>query len=73
MSTNAIVVLVTVVALVGFVAWFDSRCLVDLRETSDRQLRYFDRNTWALIIVVSFPIGPLLYLMYGKGPGRRMW
>lgn len=67
MSTNVLVVLVTAVALLGLVAWFDARCLADLRETSDRQLRYFDRNVWAFIIVISFPIGPLMYLMYAKG------
>ena len=72
MSTNVVVVLVTVVALLSFVAWFDSRCLADLRATSDRDLRHFDRNTWAFIIVISFPIGPMMYLMYAKGPGRHV-
>jgi hypothetical protein len=50
--------------------WIDARCLADLRRTTDRELRHFDRATWALIIVVTFPIGPALYLTYGKGPGR---
>ena len=72
MATNVVVVLVTAVVLLGFVVWFDSRCLADLRATSDRELRLFDRNTWALIIVISFPIGPMMYLMYAKGPGRRV-
>ena len=60
----------TVVAILSVVVWFDRRCLADLAQTSDRDLRYFNRNTWALIIVLSFPIGPVLYLRYAKGPGR---
>ncbi len=67
---NTTVVLITVVALMSMVVWFDSRCLTDLARTSDRDLRYFNRNTWALVIVLSFPVGPLLYLLYGKGPRR---
>ena len=46
------------------------RCLADLAQTSDLDLRYFNRNTWALIIVLSFPIGPMLYLLYAKNPRR---
>ncbi|MGI5239487.1 hypothetical protein [Dactylosporangium sp. CA-139066] len=65
------IALVTAVALLSAVVWFDRRVLADLAGTSDRQLRYFDRNTWALIIVLSFPIGPFLYLTYGKGNGPR--
>jgi hypothetical protein len=67
---NVTVVLVTVVALISVVVWFDRRCLVDLARTSDRDLRYFNRNTWALIIVLSFPVGPMLYLLYAKSPRR---
>jgi hypothetical protein len=63
--------LITVVSLIGIVAWFDARCLADLAQTSDRDLRYFNRNTWALVIVLSFPLGPMLYLFYGKGPHRH--
>jgi hypothetical protein len=69
-SGNAVALIGTVAAIMAMVAWFDARCLADLRTTSDRELRHFDRNTWALIIVLSFPIGPMLYLAYGKGPGR---
>jgi hypothetical protein len=65
---NVTVVLVTVVALMAAVVWFDARCLADLAQTSDLELRHFNRNTWALIIVLSFPLGPMLYLLYAKGP-----
>jgi hypothetical protein len=67
---NATVVLITVVTILSVVVWFDRRCLADLARTSDRQLRYFNRNTWALVIVLSFPVGPMLYLRYAKGPRR---
>jgi hypothetical protein len=70
MNNNAAVILITVVVLMSFVVWFDRRCLADLAHTSDRQLRYFNRQTWALIIVLSFPVGPMLYLRYAKGPRR---
>ncbi|WP_432825095.1 hypothetical protein [Dactylosporangium sp. CA-092794] len=70
MSGNLTVVLITVAVMLSVVVWFDRRCLADLAQTDDGELRHFDRNTWALIIVLSFPIGPALYAIYGKGPGR---
>jgi hypothetical protein len=63
---NVTVALITAVVVLSVVVWFDRRCLADLAGTSDYDLRLFNRTTWALIIVMSFPIGPLLYLMYGK-------
>jgi hypothetical protein len=72
MGNTFIVAVTTMVAVLAVIVWFDSRCLADLARTSDRELRYFNRNTWALIIVVSFPIGPVLYLMYAKGSRRYM-
>jgi hypothetical protein len=67
---NAVVILATVAVLMAVVVWFDARCLADLSRTRDRDLRYFNRNTWALVIVLSFPVGPMLYLLYAKGPRR---
>ena len=69
MNTTTIA-LITVVAIMIPIVWFDRRCLADLAQTNDRELRLFDRKTWALIIVLSFPIGPMLYLAYAKGPAR---
>jgi predicted CDP-diglyceride synthetase/phosphatidate cytidylyltransferase len=63
--------LVAVLALAALVVWFDARCLADLSRTSDAELRMFPRTTWALVIVFSFPIGPVLYLVYAKGGPRR--
>lgn len=70
MSNTTAVAVITIVVVLSLVVWFDSRCLADLARTSDRDLRVFSRNTWALLIVVSFPIGPMLYLVYAKGPRR---
>jgi hypothetical protein len=64
--------LITVVIVLSVVVFFDRRCLADLAQTNDRELRYFNRNTWALVIVLSFPIGPVLYLVYAKGPRRYL-
>lgn len=70
MSNAMAVALITIVVVLSLVVWFDSRCLADLARTTDRDLRVFNRNTWALLIVVSFPVGPMLYLMCAKGPRR---
>jgi hypothetical protein len=35
--------MVTVLAIISVVVWFDLRCLADLARTSDRQLRHFNR------------------------------
>ena len=64
------VALITAVVVLSVVVWFDRRCLADLARTRDGELHLFDRRTWALIIVLSFPIGPFLYLAYAKGPRR---
>jgi hypothetical protein len=69
-STNALATVATVLMIMAMVVWIDASCLADLRRTTDQELRYFDRATWAVIIVVSFPIGPALYVAYGKWPGR---
>ena len=58
--------LISVLAIGALIIWFDLRCLADLRQTSDQRLRYFNRETWALLIIFAFPFGPFLYLAYGK-------
>jgi hypothetical protein len=70
MSSSAAIALITAVVVLSVVVWFDRPALADLASTDDRDLRYFHRNAWALIIVVSFPVGPMLYMLYAKGPGR---
>lgn len=68
--TDAWIAVLTAGAIMTVIAWIDARCLVDLRNTSDRELRHFDRSTWKLIIVLSFPVGPALYVACAKGPAR---
>ena len=70
MSSSTLVAVVTAVAILSTVVWFDRCLLADLAQTSDRELRHFDRNGWALIIVLSFPLGPMAYLLFAKGPRR---
>ena len=71
-ANDALLALVTASAVLGLVAWFDARCLTDLRATSDRELHYLDRRTWAFVIVLFFPLGPMAYLLFAKGPRRHI-
>jgi hypothetical protein len=70
-DSQTTVVIVTVVAILAVVVWFDAGLLADLAGTPDYALNYFPRQVWALIIVLSFPIGPMLYLLLAKHPRRR--
>ena len=71
MTIENVAILATV-CLVAIAVWLvDSRALRDLASTPDHQLQRFDRRTWALLTLFLFPVGAMLYLMYGKGgPGR---
>jgi hypothetical protein len=66
MSGQTTATLLAVLAVLALVVWFDRRCLADLAATSDYELRYVSRTGWALIIILSFPIGPMLYLALAK-------
>jgi hypothetical protein len=68
--TDVWIAVLTGATIMAVIAWIDARCLADLGSTADRELHYFDRSTWKLIIVLSFPIGPALYVACAKGPGR---
>jgi hypothetical protein len=65
-SANLWTALLSVLAIGALLVWFDLRCLADLRQTGDRELRYFTRDTWALVIIFAFPFGPMVYLACGK-------
>jgi hypothetical protein len=58
--------LITGIVLLGVVAWFDAYCLSDLAKA--RHVRYLTRQAWALLILLTFPIGGMLYLTYGRVP-----
>ena len=62
--------LLLVVGLAAVIVWFDKRCLDDLAHTDDSELRHFSRSAWAALIIATFPFGPCLYLLTGKGPRR---
>jgi len=53
--------LITAVAVVLI---FEVYCLVDIARAKD--VRRLDRETWALISLVTLPLGGILYLSLGK-------
>jgi hypothetical protein len=54
--------LITLVILFGF----DVYCLRDIARADEYEVRYFPRWLWALICLVSTPLGGLAYLLYGR-------
>jgi hypothetical protein len=52
------------IALLVVVLGFVACCLVDVARARD--FRRLDRETWALICLVSLPLGSILYLTLGK-------
>ena len=68
------------IALLVMVLGFVVCCLVDVARA--REFRRLDRDMWALICLVSLPLGGILYLTLGKKwqvrdlgsvPRRPMW
>lgn len=62
---QALVVVVVVVAIFVVVR-FELFCLKDIAEAEN--VRYLSKPTWAVICVLSIPIGGILYLLYGRIP-----
>jgi len=56
--------LLTGLALLTVVVWFDLRCLADLNRSPEPRL--LTREAWALLILITFPVGGILYLTYGR-------
>jgi hypothetical protein len=63
-------VVIGVLLIFALALWFAGTCLRDLATTPDSQLRIFPKMTWALLIIITIPLGGLFYLRYGKGPTR---
>lgn len=61
-----------VVVVVALMIRFDSLLLKDLAQTPDDQLQFLTRKGWVVAIVAAFPLGPLIYVTYGKGPRRYL-
>ncbi len=59
--------LVPLVVGVGFVVY----CLTDLARA--RNVRYLPKWAWALICVVSVPLGGIIYLSIGRIWGQDPW
>ena len=57
-------VLVLIMAGLLFVAW-DGFCLWDLVRV--REARVLPKWVWAIIILISFPFGGVLYVCFGRG------
>jgi Phospholipase_D-nuclease N-terminal len=62
------VFLVTIVGLVLGASW-DGLCLWDLARAD--QVRYLPKWAWAMVCLISCPLGGLLYVIVGRDAFRR--
>jgi hypothetical protein len=53
-----------VITVIAAVLVFEVCCLVDIARA--REVRRLDRATWALICLVTLPLGGILYLALGR-------
>ena len=56
--------LATIALLLVAMIWFDLYCLRDISQA--RYVRYLTPQAWGLLVIITFPIGGILYLRYGK-------
>ena len=61
MSSHAAALIPIVLLAVGFVIF----CLVDVARTEE--VRFLPRWAWAIVCLVSIPLGGVLYLAFGRG------
>jgi hypothetical protein len=54
----------TAIGVILVAATFEGYCLVDCAQA--KEVRYFSQWTWALIMLITMPLGGILYLVYGK-------
>ncbi|WP_150463247.1 PLDc N-terminal domain-containing protein [Nesterenkonia ebinurensis] len=52
--------------LVLLIGW----CLVDIIRSP--RVRYLPKIIWALIVLLTIPIGPILYLLIGRNTGDTL-
>ena len=67
MTANPDHVLVLVMAGLLFVGW-DGFCLYDLARA--KEARFLPKSVWAIITLISFPLGGILYLLIGRDWNR---
>ena len=72
MSPVPVAASVAIVVVVALMIRFDALLLKDLAQTPDDQLQLLTRKGWMVAIVAAFPLGPLVYMTYGKGPRRYL-
>jgi hypothetical protein len=61
MSSHAAALIPIVLLAVGFVIF----CLVDVWRAEE--VRYLPRWAWAIVCLISVPLGGVLYLAFGRG------
>lgn len=66
MNPTVLVAGILIVALLAVMASIDVALLRDLAATPDHELSMLTRAGWVAAIIFTFPIGPILYVRYGK-------
>ena len=66
MNATVLVTGILVIALLVAMMWIDMALLRDLAATPDQELSVLTRAGWAAAIIFTFPIGPILYVRFGK-------
>ena len=62
-------VVITFISVVAVLLVIEVCCQVDIARA--REVRRLDRETWALICLVTLPLGCILYLALGKKSKAR--
>lgn len=62
MSPSLTAALIVAVVATGFAAY----CVMDVARTDDRDILLLPRIAWAVVCVISVPIGGIVYLMFGR-------
>jgi hypothetical protein len=60
-SSHAAALIPIVLVAVGFVIY----CLVDVWRAEE--VRYLPRWAWAIVCLISVPLGGIVYLVFGRG------
>ena len=68
---NPALIAVIALGVVLVVAW-DGFCLRDLIHADPASVRYLHKGTWAIICLLTWPWGGLLYVIAGRGGFGRV-